>query len=115
MFLPEIDNLEIKHVTNDILLVHQIKPPYYFSCCDGLIILPKERRNSNAIVLDLNIEPNLVKLMNKYYHPWNPWGSPPCTIPKCTICFPFSWKKNTWILSNSTLIKTPVMNRLAPC
>jgi len=69
MFLPEIENLEIKYVTNDILLVHQIKPPFYFSCCDGLIILPKERRNSNTIVLDLNIEPNLVNQINQYYGP----------------------------------------------
>jgi glyoxylase-like metal-dependent hydrolase (beta-lactamase superfamily II) len=59
MKFPKIDNLKITEVTNDLYLVHQIRPPYYFSCCDGLIILPSEG-NDNPIILDLNIEPKLV-------------------------------------------------------
>ncbi|MFX1379089.1 MAG: MBL fold metallo-hydrolase [Promethearchaeota archaeon] len=69
MTLPKIDNLEFKELTEDILLVHQIKTPYYFSCCDGLIILPKNGRNSRSIVLDLNIEPNLIKKIDEIYGP----------------------------------------------
>jgi glyoxylase-like metal-dependent hydrolase (beta-lactamase superfamily II) len=59
MKIPKIDNLKITEVTNDLWLIHQIKPPYYFSCCDGLIILPMER-NESPIILDLNIEPKFV-------------------------------------------------------
>ena len=69
MSLPKIDNLEITKVTEDILLIHQKKPPYNFSCCDGLIILPKKGRNTLTIVLDLNIEPNLINQINDYYGP----------------------------------------------
>lgn len=57
MTIPKIKNLEFRKVTEDVLLVHQIKVPDQFSCCDGLLILPKEGRNSNSIILDLNIEP----------------------------------------------------------
>lgn len=69
MQLPSIENLEIKEVTDDILVIHQIKPPFRFSCCDGLIILPKHGRNSNSIILDLNIEPYLVKKVVEIYGP----------------------------------------------
>ncbi|MFX0025757.1 MAG: MBL fold metallo-hydrolase [Candidatus Hermodarchaeota archaeon] len=69
MYLPRIENLEISKVTDEILLIHQIKPPFHFSCCDGLVILPKNRRNSNSIVLDLNIEPHLIKKVNEIYGP----------------------------------------------
>ena len=69
MQLPNIENLEINKVTDDILKIHQIKPPFRFSCCDGLIILPKKGRNSNSIILDLNIEPYLVRKVNEIYGP----------------------------------------------
>ena len=69
MALPKIDNLEITKVTEDILLVHQIKHPFFFSCCDGLLILPKKGRNYRTISLDLNIEPKYVNLLNKVYGP----------------------------------------------
>ncbi len=69
MSYPKIDNLQIRRVKEDILLVHQIKPPYYFSCCDGLIILPKKGRNSKTIILDLNIEPDLINQMDSIYGP----------------------------------------------
>ena len=69
MALPKIDNLEIIKVTEDVLLIHQKKPPYYFSCCDGLIILPKKGRTTLTIVLDLNIEPNLINQINDFYGP----------------------------------------------
>ncbi len=69
MTFPIISNLEIREVTEEILLVHQINPPYYFSCCDGLIILPKNGRNSKTVILDLNIEPTLINQIDKYYGP----------------------------------------------
>ncbi|MFX1556950.1 MAG: MBL fold metallo-hydrolase [Promethearchaeota archaeon] len=69
MKIIQINNLRITNITEDILLIHQIKPPFYFSCCDGLVILPKKGRNSSAIVLDLNIEPNLIEKVNEYYGP----------------------------------------------
>ena len=62
-------NLQISNVTKDILLIHQFKPPFYFSCCDGLLILPQKGRNSQTIVLDLNIEPEHVQTINKKYGP----------------------------------------------
>lgn len=69
MYTPKIENLQIRKVTEDILLLHQIKPPSVFSCCDGLLILPKEGRNQNTIILDANIEPNLVNEINDIYGP----------------------------------------------
>ncbi len=69
MSAPLINNLEIKNVTNDILLVHQIKAKGNFSTCDGLIILPKGGRNSKTIVLDVNIEPKYINELNNIYGP----------------------------------------------
>ncbi|MFW9865634.1 MAG: MBL fold metallo-hydrolase [Candidatus Thorarchaeota archaeon] len=69
MALPKIDNLEIKKITEDILLIHQVKHPFFFSCCDGLLILPKKERNKYLISLDLNIESKYVKLLNEVYGP----------------------------------------------
>jgi len=69
MALPRIDNLEITKVTEDILLVHQIKQPFFFSCCDGLLVLPKNGRNLKTISLDLNIEQEYVNLLNEVYGP----------------------------------------------
>ena len=69
MVSSQIDNLKLTNVTEDILLVHQIKPPFRFSCCDGLLILPKRGRNSNTIALDVNIEPHLINKLNEKYGP----------------------------------------------
>lgn len=69
MSLPQIDNLQIRAVTEDILQIHQIKTPFYFSCCDGLIILPKKGRNKFSIVLDLNIEPEYINKIIEIYGP----------------------------------------------
>lgn len=65
----QIENLEIARVTEDILLVHQKKVPFYFSCCDGLLILPKIGRNTRSIALDLNIEPQYVQAIWEKYGP----------------------------------------------
>jgi len=65
--IPEIDNLRFTQVTSDILLVHQIKAPGNFSTCDGLLILPKEGRNSKLIVLDANIEPIYSKAIKEEF------------------------------------------------
>lgn len=69
MSLPTIDNLRVNKVSNDILLIHQIKPPFYFSCCDGLLVLPKKGRNENTIALDLNVEPNLIQKIDGLFGP----------------------------------------------
>ena len=69
MTFSEIDNLRLTPVKDDILLVHQIKSPGNFSTCDGLLILPKEGRNSKLIVLDVNITPNLSKAVIKEFGP----------------------------------------------
>jgi glyoxylase-like metal-dependent hydrolase (beta-lactamase superfamily II) len=69
MILPKIENLEIRKITEDILLVHQIKQPFFFSCCDGIIILPKKGRNERTISLDLNIEQKYVNKLDDIYGP----------------------------------------------
>jgi glyoxylase-like metal-dependent hydrolase (beta-lactamase superfamily II) len=67
--ISTIDGLRILKVNDNILLAHQIKPPYYFSCCDGLILLPRERGNKETIILDLNIEPHLINQITELYGP----------------------------------------------
>lgn len=52
----EIENLQIKKITENIHLVHQIKAPFHFSCSDGLLITSNNKSLSN-IVIDANIEP----------------------------------------------------------
>ncbi|MFX0019356.1 MAG: MBL fold metallo-hydrolase [Promethearchaeota archaeon] len=69
MQIPNIENLEISKLTDEVLLIHQINPPFHFSCCDGLVILHKNGRNSNSVILDLNIEPPLAKKVNEIYGP----------------------------------------------
>ncbi|MFW9970028.1 MAG: MBL fold metallo-hydrolase [Candidatus Odinarchaeota archaeon] len=69
MSYPKINNLQISRVKEDILLIHQIKPRGNFSCCDGLIILPRKGRNSKTIILDLNIEPELIIQIENFYGP----------------------------------------------
>ena len=69
MYIPQIDNLEIKEITEKVLLIHQVKTPFHFSCCDGLLVLPKEGRNEKTIALDLNIEPEYVYVLNELYGP----------------------------------------------
>ncbi|MBD3212173.1 MAG: hypothetical protein GF311_06140 [Candidatus Lokiarchaeota archaeon] len=56
----KINGLNIEEVADGVLLVKQKSPPFYFSCSDGLIVLPKAGRNEKLIVLDLNIEPKFV-------------------------------------------------------
>lgn len=63
------DNLQLSSITNDVLLIHQIKPPAYFSCSDGLLILPRKGRNSTAIALDINIEPIYIEALVKEFGP----------------------------------------------
>ncbi|MFX1312672.1 MAG: MBL fold metallo-hydrolase, partial [Promethearchaeota archaeon] len=62
-------NLDIRKITKDILWIHQIKPPFFFSCCDGLLVLSKTGRNKKTIALDLNIEPKYVNFLNDIYGP----------------------------------------------
>ncbi len=67
--LSNIDGLRILKVNDNVLHVHQIKPPYYFSCCDGLILLPRNGGNQKTVILDLNIEPHLINQINDLYGP----------------------------------------------
>ncbi len=69
MNFPQIENLTIQEIPGKILLIHEIKPPFYFSCCDGLLVLPKRGRNLKTIILDLNIEPHLITQLNDIYGP----------------------------------------------
>ncbi|MHA1273367.1 MAG: MBL fold metallo-hydrolase [Promethearchaeota archaeon] len=64
-----INGLIIKEVNNNIYLIHQEKPPYRFSCCDGLLIAPKKGRNKESIALDINIEPKYIKFINDHFGP----------------------------------------------
>ncbi|MBY9004620.1 MAG: MBL fold metallo-hydrolase [Candidatus Lokiarchaeota archaeon] len=67
--ISTIDGLRILKVKDKVLLAHQIKPPYYFSCCDGLILLPTNEGNQKTVILDLNIEPYLINQINDLYGP----------------------------------------------
>jgi len=67
--ISTIDGLRILKIDDEVLLAHQIKPPYYFSCSDGLILLPRKRGNQNTVILDLNIEPHLINQINELYGP----------------------------------------------
>ena len=69
MDLPKFKNLEITEITENILLVHQIKSSAMFTRCDGLILLPNEGRNKDTVILDLNLEPNYVKEIYDRYSP----------------------------------------------
>lgn len=69
MIIPKINNIKIDRITDDILLIHQIKASSRFTRCDGLLILPKEGRNSKTIVLDVNVEPKYIKSINRIYGP----------------------------------------------
>ncbi|TFF90235.1 MAG: MBL fold metallo-hydrolase, partial [Promethearchaeota archaeon] len=69
MNLLNIPGLEIILIKKDILLIKQLKPPFRFSCSDGLLILPKNGRNSGSIVIDANIEPRFVNKINKIFGP----------------------------------------------
>ena len=62
--LSTIDGLRLLKVNDNVIIAHQIKPPYYFSCCDGLILLPRNEGNQKTVILDLNIEPHLINQIN---------------------------------------------------
>jgi len=64
-----IENIQINKVTDDILLIHQVNTFSRFSCSDGLLILPKDGRNTNVIAIDINIESKYVEIINEQYGP----------------------------------------------
>ena len=84
MSISQLNNLKITEVSEDILLVHQINPPSYFSCCDGLLILPKEGRNKLAIALDLNVEPHLIQNICDVYGPVSDYVCSHCHMDHIT-------------------------------
>lgn len=84
MSISKLNNLKITEVSEDILLVHQIKPPSYFSCCDGLLILPKEGRNRLTIALDLNVEPHLIQKIYDRYGPVSDYVCSHCHMDHIT-------------------------------
>ncbi|MHA1669369.1 MAG: MBL fold metallo-hydrolase [Promethearchaeota archaeon] len=67
--ISTIDGLRIIKINDNVLVAHQINPPYYFSCCDGLILLPRSKGNQKTVILDLNIEPHLINQINDLYGP----------------------------------------------
>ncbi len=69
MLPSQIKNIEIHELPEKILLIHQIKASSTFTRCDGLIILPKEGRNSQSIILDLNLEPQYIKTIHNKFGP----------------------------------------------
>ena len=78
------NNLKITEVIDDILLIHQKKHPSNFSCCDGLLILPKEGRNKLAIALDLNVEPHLIQNIYEIYGPVSDYVCSHCHMDHIT-------------------------------
>jgi glyoxylase-like metal-dependent hydrolase (beta-lactamase superfamily II) len=64
-----LDNLQINQLSESILLIHQIKFSSQFSCSDGLLILPRENRNTKTIAIDLNIEPDYIHAVHEKYGP----------------------------------------------
>ncbi|KKL47622.1 hypothetical protein LCGC14_2333700 [marine sediment metagenome] len=84
MSISKSNNLKITEVSEDILLVHQIKPPSYFSCCDGLLILPKEGRNKLTIALDLNVDPYLIQNISDVYGPVSDYVCSHCHMDHIT-------------------------------
>ncbi|MFW9999222.1 MAG: MBL fold metallo-hydrolase [Candidatus Hodarchaeota archaeon] len=96
MFLPKIGNIDIRKVTEDILLIHQKKTPFLFSCCDGLLILPKEGRNNSTLALDLNIEPKYIKAINNIYGPVSNYV---CTHAHVDhTCHIYAWEQSGTII-----------------
>ncbi len=69
MTVTAIEDLSIKEIAEGVLLVHQDNPPAQFSCCDGLLVLPKPGRNKNTVALDVNIEPKYVAQLVSIYGP----------------------------------------------
>jgi len=69
MSLPNIDNLQISKVTKNLLFVHQIKASAVFTRCDGLIKLPERGVNRDAIIIDLNIEPQFANIIYNSFKP----------------------------------------------
>lgn len=69
MTRSKIDNIRIDEIADKVLLIHQIKASGPFTRCDGLLILPKEDRNSKTVVLDVNVEPKCIKSINEVYGP----------------------------------------------
>ncbi|MFX1239000.1 MAG: MBL fold metallo-hydrolase [Promethearchaeota archaeon] len=65
----KIPNLQIQEVAENVLLIHQIKSSALFTCCDGLLILPKQGRNKQTIILDLNVEPENIKIIYERFSP----------------------------------------------
>lgn len=84
MSISKSNNLKITEVSDDVLLVHQIKPPSYFSCCDGLLVLPKEGRNKLTIALDLNVEPHLIQNIYNEYGPVSDYVCSHCHMDHIT-------------------------------
>lgn len=62
-----LDNLDIEEIIPDIYFIHQIKASAYFTRCDGILIMPRNKRNLNPVIIDLNIEPEYIpKIYNHF-------------------------------------------------
>lgn len=56
-----LENLNIEEIIPDIYFIHQIKASSYFTRCDGLLIMPRGKRNLNPVIIDLNLEPEYIQ------------------------------------------------------
>jgi len=58
-----LENLNIEEIISDIYFIHQIRASAYFTRCDGLLFMPQNKRNSNPVIIDLNIEPKYIQII----------------------------------------------------
>ena len=56
-----LKNLYIEEIIPNIYFIHQIKASAYFTRCDGLLIMPRDRWNLNPVIIDLNVEPEFIQ------------------------------------------------------
>ena len=57
----DLKNLNIDEIIPDIYFIHQIKASAYFTRCDGLLFMPRDKRNLNPVIIDLNLEPEYIQ------------------------------------------------------
>ena len=63
-----LENLNIEEIIPDIYFIHQIRASANFTRCDGLLIMPRDKRNLNPVIIDLNIEPDYIKKLYKIFN-----------------------------------------------
>ncbi|QEE15710.1 MBL fold metallo-hydrolase [Promethearchaeum syntrophicum] len=59
-----VKGLNIEEILPEIFFIHQIHASAYFTRCDGLLIMPQDKRNLCPIIIDLNIEPEYIQKLH---------------------------------------------------